>query len=538
MHPASTNLCTPASTSSLSGRSDVDPAQFDHLINVTPSAAQDTPLLEPKYAPLPETPAVPASYASHETATLLNSCAVIVGAVLGIGLGLLLSKLHVSGDVEEWLALPGTLFVRALRCLIVPLVFCTLLVSVAEIVLLNKASILTWRTAALFYTTSLLSTLQGMAAALVYKRLLRGPSEAAATNTTTTTASLVVGLQCAGGGFMAMLPNGSIACTAVNATGAALFSVNDIHQVLSTATTYKQLSLTEQVIGIINVVVPENIFAALAKGSLLSTITFALMLGVAIAKAAPPSGENDLLVLFRHCRRALLVLIHAVLWLTPVAVCSLLATSIVSYSAEHPEVVAHGGLLVLCFVVGLAAHVLVVLPTFLYLVTRENPYKYLRQLLPAYVFAFGCASSMATLPVSVTVVHQTRQVSRRLAQVLMCLGTPVNLNTPGMYYPLVTVFLANAAGATDQLGAPELVVLFFVSFLGCVGTAPVPNAGLVMQMTVWKTVLPNVPLPSAFVYLVAIDVLIDRIGTAANVHGNMVATRAAAEYADDSWGSE
>ncbi|EQC25310.1 hypothetical protein SDRG_16806, partial [Saprolegnia diclina VS20] len=147
----------------------------------------------------------------------------------------------------------------------------------------------------------------------------------------------------------------------------------------------------------------------------------------------------------------------------------------------------------------------------------------------------GCSSSMATLPVAMTVIHQTRQVSPAFGQLIMCLGTPVNTNAAGLYYPLMTMFLAIASG--NSLGTPQLVVLFLVSLLGSMGTAPVPNAGLVMLMTVWKTVLPNETLPHAFVYIVAIDFLFDRICTMTNINGNMVATRILAAQFDDGRGS-
>ncbi|OQR85012.1 dicarboxylate/amino acid:cation (Na or H) symporter (DAACS) family protein [Achlya hypogyna] len=496
-------------------------------------ALQDDPILEG------QAPAAPhGNYDSRETATFFNSMAVVIGAGLGIGLGLILSKFNISTDLELWLELPGNLFVRALRCLIVPMVFCTMTVSIAEIVVLNKTSILTWRTAAVLFSTSVLSTMQGMVVALVYNSVFNANWPVTAGSNSTN--SILLGFKCANGMYLESLANGSMACDATVANASALFTISDVNHVLSTNTAFQDLTLTEQVIAIINLVVPDNIFSALATGSLLSVLMFALPLGVAVAKSHSDSaGSNYLLTILRQSRNTLLLMINAVLKLTPFAVFFLLTSSIVSYSSnKSTNIVSQGGYLILFFVGGVLCHVLVVMPIFLFLFTRKNPYHYLRQLVPAYVFAFGCSSSMATLPVAVTVVHQTRQVSRQLAQLMMCLGTPVNLNAPGLYYPLMTVFMANVAGVGGQLRGPELVVLFFVSLLGCMGTAPVPNSALVMLMTVWKTVLPNVALPGAFVYVVAIDFLLDRICTSTNVNGNMIVTRILADYFDDSWGNE
>ncbi|OQR91475.1 dicarboxylate/Amino Acid:Cation (Na or H) Symporter (DAACS) family [Achlya hypogyna] len=157
----------------------------------------------------------------------------------------------------------------------------------------------------------------------------------------------------------------------------------------------------------------------------------------------------------------------------------------------------------------------------------------MQQLIPAYVFAFGCSSSMATLPVAVTVIHQTRKVTRSTAQLIMCLGTPTNMNAAGLYHPLMVVFMAHMGGLEAALTAPKLVILFFISLVGSMGTAPVPNAGLVMLVTVWKTVFPDEPLPHAFVYVVAMDFLLGRVRVMVNVNGNMIATRILANGIDD-----
>ncbi|OQS03458.1 dicarboxylate/amino acid:cation (Na or H) symporter (DAACS) family protein [Thraustotheca clavata] len=470
--------------------------------------------------------------------TFVGSISVIIGAILGVGIGLGLSQLHMTKDSLQWLALPGELFVRALRCLIVPMVFCTMSVAIAEVIVLNKTSILTWRTGAIFFLSSFLATSQGVTVAMIYRGIFQSNS---ITNTTSST-QLVFGLKCHNGYFLQA--NGSyLSCSSkYSNVSTSQFQVDDINEILQrNSTGVKNLSLTEQVISIINTSVPDNIFASLSQGALLSIIMFALPLGYAVAKShSGPDHSNVLLSILRQTRNALLILVNAVLYLTPVAVVFLISDAIISYG-NATTIMYQGGYLMLAFTTGILFHVLVMLPLVVCLFTRTNPYNYMRQLFPAYVFAFGCSSSMASLPVAVTVIHQTRFVSRSMAQLVMCLGTPVNLNASGIYYPVLIIFMANVAGLNSAFGPPQWAVLYFVTLLGCMGTAPVPNAGLAMLMTIWKTVLPNQPLPTAFVYVVAIDVLLDRICTMTNIHGNMMVTRILAAKFDDgfeSWSNE
>ncbi|EQC25485.1 hypothetical protein SDRG_16656 [Saprolegnia diclina VS20] len=476
------------------------------------------------------------NFDARSSSVFVNSIAVVVGTGVGVGLGFLLATLDIGREARQWMALPGDLFVRALRCLIVPLVFCSMTVSIAEVVLLNRTSVLTLRTALVFFLTSSLAVVQGMVVALVFRAMYIAPDITASTAASSSAA--IIGLKCANGLFLGAAENGSIACIQPNVTLASLYEINDINNVLNLQGKFQQLSLTDQVIAIIYNMVSDNIFHSLANGSLLSIIVFALPLGFAVAKShSGDASSNGLLNLLRQSRNALLSLINNVLALTPIAVCFLVSSSVLTYNANASNFVSQAGYLVLAFVSGVVCHVFLALPLLLFLFTRINPYNYLRQLFPAYVFAFGCSSSMAALPVAMTVVHQTRQVSRGFGRLVLCLGTPVNTNASGLYYPLMTTFLAISSGSS--LETPQLVVLFFVSLLGCMGTAPVPNASLVMLVTVWKTVFPNATLPTAFVSIVAIDVLLDRICTMVNLNGNMVATRILAAHLDDatSWSS-
>ncbi|KDO31013.1 hypothetical protein SPRG_19561 [Saprolegnia parasitica CBS 223.65] len=466
-------------------------------------------------------------------APLVSSIAVIVCCAIGVGVGILLAYLKTPEGVMQWVQLPGDLFVRALQCLIVPVVFCTMAVSVAEVVVLKRTSVLSWRTAAVFFFTSFLATVQGMLVAFIYKFLVDGSS--AAETGTDGSHLLNFTLTCANKESLHQFPNGSVACASAGAaSGSNYFIVEDINKVLSLNSQYAQLSLTDQVIATISLMVPDNIFAALSDGTLLSIIVFAFAFGIAVAKShLGNSDDNHLLTLLRQVRNALLMFLNAVLRLTPIAVVSLIGGAIGSYGTTATTFISRAGWLVLAFTSGICSHVLIVMPLVLFLTTRIQPYTYIRQLVPAYVFSFGSSSSMASLPVAVTVVQQTRQVSRQVAQLVMCLGTAVNKNAAGLYYPVMTVHLACASGNSSSFGITQMVVLFFVSLLGSMGTAPVPNAALVMLMTVWKTATSTTFPQQAFTTVVAVDFLVDRMCTTTNVYGNMIATRILAAHYDE-----
>ncbi|KAH9150579.1 hypothetical protein LEN26_004050 [Aphanomyces euteiches] len=221
--------------------------------------------------------------------------------------------------------------------------------------------------------------------------------------------------------------------------------------------------------------------------------------------------------------------------ITPVAVVFLMASAIGSMGSENVgEVMSNIGFFFLAFMTGVLVHSFLVLPLVLYLWTRANPYAYIKHLFPAYVFAYGCSSSMGTLPVAMACI-QNAHVSRALIHMTMPYGTATNLNACGIYFPLALVFMANMSGLGDELTAPRYIIVFFASLFGCTGTAPVPHASLVYCLTLWSTCFPKIPLPASFAYLAAADFIIGRIRPMVNVNGNAIVTRILAEQVDEAF---
>ncbi|ETV98927.1 hypothetical protein H310_08415 [Aphanomyces invadans] len=511
------------------------------LTNVMPSNPYDsyfeTPVLE--HTETTSTGSIK-SKQTEFAAPQFQSFYVVIGAFLGIGVGFGMYYLHIGTELEKALTLPGDLFVRALRCLIVPLVFCVMTIVVTESVCLGRSSIMRLRTLLPYIASSVVSTVQGTVLALLFKDYFvpRGP-RGTADGAASTGALFNLTLQCANGKLLTLLANGTLGCVATNATAPALFLAANHTMATTTSTTITivdhQLSLVDHIVAICNLLVPGNIFQSLVDGSLLSIVMFSFPLGVALAQSAPNGADNVVLNCVRQLRNIFVQLLNGLLTITPVAVVFLMGGAIAKVDQQDiSEVISQMGYLFLAFMIGAVSHAIVVLPLVVYLWVKVNPYTYLQQLIPAYVFAFGCASSMATLPVAIECIQRTK-VSRSLAHIAMPFGTPVNLNASGIYYPLAVVFMATMSGHGDLLTPVRFCVIFFVSLLGSIGTAPVPNAGLVYVMTLWKTCFPTVDLPITFSLIVTADILLDRLSTVLNVNGNAMATRILAEQIDETF---
>ncbi|CAK4635130.1 unnamed protein product [Aphanomyces euteiches] len=464
-----------------------------------------------------------------------NSMGILIGSVVGIAVGIGIYFLHPSKEVQKLIALPGNLFLSAFQCLILPMVFCVMSVVVAEAFAMGRTSILRFRTLLPYWLTAVLATIQGMILAILFKPFFKGDS----IPVTVRKASFNMSLQCSNGLYMTTQPNGTLTCdgSIANATGALFLALNQTMEAASSSKALSnsvELSMVDQITQITNLMVPSNIFSAMVNGSLLSLVLFSIPFGYAIAKTTT-DGDNIVLKFVRQLRNVFLFLLHKLLMITPVAVVFLMASAIGSMGSENVgEVMSNIGFFFLAFMTGVLVHSFLVLPLVLYLWTRANPYAYIKHLFPAYVFAYGCSSSMGTLPVAMACI-QNAHVSRALIHMTMPYGTATNLNACGIYFPLALVFMANMSGLGDELTAPRYIIVFFASLFGCTGTAPVPHASLVYCLTLWSSCFPKIPLPASFAYLAAADFIIGRIRPMVNVNGNAIVTRILAEQVDEAF---
>ncbi|RLN94024.1 hypothetical protein BBJ28_00021421, partial [Nothophytophthora sp. Chile5] len=79
----------------------------------------------------------------------------------------------------------------------------------------------------------------------------------------------------------------------------------------------------------------------------------------------------------------------------------------------------------------------------------------------------------------------------------------------------------------------DYLMLWLASAIGSIGVGPVPSTGLVLIMTVWKTVFSGVALPAAFGFVMATDWFLDRLETLVNVTCDTVVCRVVAESVGD-----
>jgi Na+/H+-dicarboxylate symporter len=477
---------------------------------------------------------------------------VCAGAGLGIGYGLSVwtpENKQSKTDAVKWVGLVGDMFLRMLRCVILPLVFMSVLLSVNDMLKVGRAKTVGLLTFGLYLTTTVVASLVGIANVVLFKGLFVAPPRA------TPKAPGRFEILCSPGYFLTELANGTASCAplAANQTrsGASQqFAIVDLDNTfVKTAASgpASDISFSDTLYdGVFKKLISENIVSDFATANFASVIIFAIAFGVAVFRATvvhtlpPLSGgrrprfdsllgpdakarEPALLEFFRQLEKTLIEMIAWVLLLTPFAVMSLIANAVGRQSNLGAMLANVGWLVVCCFSAYAMMFALYVL--FLWVAVRENPFAYLRHIFPAQCVAFASASSAATIPVNLKCAIGSGMVRPYIANFVIPLGATLNMDGTAIYFPIAVIFLAVTSGLADQINAGTYIMLVLLSTIGSAGTAPVPSASLVLVITAYNTVFSTVGTPETMSLLLMIDWLLDRGRTTISVTGDAVVAR-------------
>lgn len=255
-----------------------------------------------------------------------------------------------------------------------------------------------------------------------------------------------------------------------------------------------------------------NPFAALAQGDVLAVLIFALFLGVALVIG----GERykNILVLLQEFLELVMQMVRWIMMIAPFGIMALLIKLMVTQ-----DLALLGTLGKFAAVVSgsLLFHGVVLLPLILYLVTGMTPWRFWRGAREALVTAFATSSSSATLPITLRCVEHNLHVRKEIAQFVIPLGATINMDGTALYEATAALFVANLVGI--DLNLTQQLIVFFTAMFAAIGAPGIPSAGMVTMVMV----LQSVGLPAeAIAILLPIDRLLDTLRTAANVEGDMI----------------
>lgn len=395
---------------------------------------------------------------------------LVAGAILGIGANLL--GLDWLTTFFGWIEPIGTVFIRLIMMIVVPLVVASLILGAASLGDIRRLGRIGGKTVGLYLMTTAVAVTIG----LVVSNVVRPGSRI----DDTTRDELVA-----------------------TYSGEASESITLAAEKPS-------------VLQVLLDMVPTNVISAAAEGQLLPLIIFSIIFGAAISTITP--GRRDaILSFFNAVNDAVMVIIDWVMKLAPYAVFALIGAAV----SGRGGIDLLGSLLTYALVVvgGLLLQAFGTYALLARAVARLNPIAFYRKIAEAPLVAFSTSSSSATLPVTMEVAQEKVGVSREVSSFVLPLGATINMDGTALYQAVAVMFIAQIYGVEMTIANQLTIVL--TATLASVGAAGVPSAGIITLVLVLQSVGLGAQTQAGIALILGVDRILDMIRTAVNVTGDL-----------------
>lgn len=399
---------------------------------------------------------------------------ILIGLVVGLIAGFLarLPQLQALRTVLEVVEPAGTIFIRLITMIVIPLVAGSLFTSVASLGSMQRLGAIGARTLAWFLGSTFIAASIGL------------------------TVALLAGV---GGGLD---PSVRDAVTQRYAEAGAGASAN-----VSAVPSLKQTLIN---------IVPVNPVAAAAQGDLLALI-FAIILFAAAATSLNEERRRPLVALFSAVNDVSMVIIRWLMVLAPAAVGILIAVTVLRSGLDLLRSLATYALIV---VTALIVHVLLVLVPVIVVAVRTSATHFVRSVSDALILAFSTASSSVTLPVSMAAARERLRIPAEVVSFVLPAGATLNKNGAAVYKAATAVFLANLYGI--DLGFGQLVTIVLTTMVASSAGAGVPGSSLVTTLIVLNAIGLGPNAASGIALVAGIDRPLDMCRTTVNTLSNLV----------------
>ncbi len=402
---------------------------------------------------------------------------ILIGMLLGLIFGFIMTGVDGGASfVSDWIKPFGTIFVKLLKLIAIPLILASLVKGISDLQDISKFRNIGLRTIGIYMCTTVVAIIMGLLLVNVIQ-----PGDGISEETITK-------------------------LTNTYATG------EEVATIQKNADMQKQSGPLQ----FLEDMVPDNAVAAMSNNKLmLQVIFFTIFLGISLLligeKRAKPLKD-----FFDSLNDVVLKMVDLIMLVAPYAVFALLASVVVS--SGDPELLI--ALLKYSGVVVLGLLLMVVFYGILVTIfTKKNPFWFLKEMSPAQLLAFSTSSSAATLPVTMERVEEHIGVDKEVSSFVLPVGATINMDGTSLYQGVAAVFIAQALAFDLPLSAQLTIVL--TALLASIGTAAVPGAGMVMLVIVLESVgFPPEKFAIGLALIFAVDRPLDMFRTVVNITGD------------------
>ncbi len=395
--------------------------------------------------------------------TTLIFIALIAGAITGIIINYCIPSNKIVDDfiVSGLFYVVGQGFIRLMRMLVVPLVFCSIVCGSMAVGDTKKLGSVGLKTMLFYLCTTALAVVVALCIANVIN------------------------------------PGIGLDMSAIKITSKVTEST-------------QATSVTETLLNII----PTNIFESLANGTMLQIILFALILGVILANM---SDRVDIVKnFFSQFNDIMMEMTMAVMKLAPIGVFCLISKTFaeIGFDVFIPLLKY-----MFCVLLALGVQCFGVYMSMLKIFSGLNPIIFIKNFFPVMAFAFSTSTSNATIPMNIDTLAEKMGVSKKISSFTIPLGATINMDGTSIMQGVAVVFTAQAFGI--HLSMMDYATVIGTATLASIGTAGVPSVGLITLTMVFNSV--GLPV-EGIALIMGIDRILDMTRTAVNITGDAVCT--------------
>ena len=392
---------------------------------------------------------------------------------LGLGFGFLAMALHWENFVHDWVAPWGTIFMRLLKLIAVPLVLVSLIMGVINLKDIRNLSRIGLKTILIYICTTIIAVSIGLG---------------------------MVGLIKPGKTF----PKDK-----------QTEFVERYQQTVTEREAQMQQVKDDSPLQFLVDMVPENVFQALGDNSkMLQIIFFALLFGVALVVVGPAKVPS-VVRFFQQLNLILLKIIDFIMVFAPIGVFALMADLIVDYAGDA-GIFSALGLYALTVVLALAVIIVFIYPFIMRVFGKRTVKQFFNAAAPVQMLAFTTSSSAATLPLTMERTQKHLGVSEEVSSFVLPVGVTINMDGTSCYQAVAAVFLAQVLGLDLTFG--QMLLILATATISSIGTPGIPGGSIVMLMIVLDSV--GIPI-EGLALILGIDRPLDMLRTMVNVTGDM-----------------
>ena len=237
-----------------------------------------------------------------------------------------------------------------------------------------------------------------------------------------------------------------------------------------------------------------SMFESFAKSDILQTMVISIMIGLALLQVKDQEKKQRAIDGLEACKEIIFKYINMVIKAAPIGVVFLIADAFGMYGWN---VMSSMMKLVGTFYVGITLQVLITYCGFIWIFTRINPLRFLKDTASVWTFTLASCSSVATIPISIECAKTEFNIPDKLAAFCLPLGAQLNLDGAALLNGCVMLFIVQMYGL--EYTPAFLIKCVVIATLVCSSGGGIPGGNIIKMMVVSETL----GLPSEFIGVIA-----------------------------------